>query len=189
MDAAAAALAGTGIASSFWAALDATFGQFGDPGILFPENAKSRNFLKLIRQTGKKALLTSSRGSVYESQNIDALFPNERTWFTNPAVEAALVPQLITRYNSEIFFNTSAIASGELTADKSSELAASTLSLQRAIVMLGGNLRTGAARGDAADPARDQGQQTIQRGQTATNPTTGARMIFDGTNWVPANGQ
>ena len=42
----------------------------------------------MIKQVGKQALMNSARGAIWEQKNIDKLFPDPNTFFTNPVTEA-----------------------------------------------------------------------------------------------------
>ncbi len=87
------AILGTGPWSNLAALVDAVVGGSGAGKLvgadgLFKDTQASRQMLRLIKQTGKAALLNSSRGATWEQQMIDKLFPDPSTFFTNPRTEA-----------------------------------------------------------------------------------------------------
>ncbi|MFZ2604032.1 MAG: hypothetical protein WAX79_08560, partial [Candidatus Omnitrophota bacterium] len=88
-----AALEGTGPYRKLAAAIDNVIGGmggdlvFGARGI-FPDTQVNRQVLRVIKQTGKVALMNSSRGAIWEQQRIDELFPDPDKTFRNPRSEA-----------------------------------------------------------------------------------------------------
>ena len=100
------AKSGTGVWSSLAGLADAIVGGlgmdklFGDEG-MFPDTMENRQTLRLLKQTGKKALMNSAKGNVYEGKIIDELFPNPDKMWRNPASEAKKFKALRNKLLSE----------------------------------------------------------------------------------------
>jgi hypothetical protein len=90
-DALRAAKKGTGFFANVRAVVDGVLG-----GLVSSENISeyfrdtqdARQALKIIRVLGRSALATSPKFAVADLQLTEQLFPNEKTFFTNPETEA-----------------------------------------------------------------------------------------------------
>lgn len=109
-----AALEGTGpyarVASAFEAVagglgLDKLVGKEG----LFPGMADAKQYLRVVKQTGKAALLNSARGATWEQEKIEQLFPDPDKTITNPRIEARKFKNLISVLSDEKKYNNQAI--------------------------------------------------------------------------------
>jgi hypothetical protein len=135
-----AALGGTGPFASFKAAMDRFFGGlgadliFGKEG-LFPDTQKNRQVLRLVRQTGKAGLLNSSRGAIWEQQNINELFADPDVFFTNPRTEAGKFELLRNTLITERALNNQAILTG--TPKEIEKLRQSNLEINKTLAVLG----------------------------------------------------
>ncbi len=87
------------------AGIDRIFGKEG----LFPETQESRQALRILKQTGKIALMNSARGAVWEQQRIDELFPDPDKLWRNPRTEAKKFMKLREAFAVEKRFNDEAI--------------------------------------------------------------------------------
>lgn len=137
-----AALEGTGPYSALAAALDRVAGGlgadvvFGKKG-LFPETTKNRQFLKVIRQIGKSALMNSSRGAIWEQERITELFPDPDTFFTNPRTEAQKIGILRDTLLVERRFNNQAIATTAISTKEIQKLQQSNMEIDKLLELLG----------------------------------------------------
>ena len=151
-DAREAALAGTGPFATLAAATDAVLGGigldkiFGDDGF-FPDIQEARQQLRLLKQTGKAALLNSARGAIWEQEKIDQLFPDPDKIVRNPRTEAQKLKAIKTTLRQEVNFNNRKIASGA-TAKEIEKLRLSNFDLERTLEMLGGGAGAGAGAGE-----------------------------------------
>ena len=99
-----AAKKGTGFWSKVFATIDAVAGGVLAPETfadLFAETQESRQAVKLIRILGRSALATSPRFAVAELETVQELFPDERTFFSNPDSEAKKLINLYDELENE----------------------------------------------------------------------------------------
>lgn len=108
--------AGTGLWANVGAALDAIAGGLGLDKVVgqdgfFNDTQDARQQLRLLKQTGKSALLNSARGAIWEQMKIDELFPDPDKLLRNPRTEARKIDKLrrhmlkARRFNNEAIKN------------------------------------------------------------------------------------
>ena len=136
-----AAKGGTGPYRKLAAVIDNVLGGvgvdiiFGKEGI-FPDTQENRQILRTIKQTGKMALMTSSRGAIYEQKIIDTLFPDpDKTW-RNPRIEANKFKVLRQTLITEREFNNRAIQTA-VSPKEVSDLRKSNTEIDRLLALMG----------------------------------------------------
>ena len=170
------AAAGTGPWSNLSAAADAIIGGTFDLKTMFPKNADNRQLLRLIKQTGKSALLNSARGAVWEQQRIDELFPDPDKFWANPDTEARKIPLLRKTLLELHSLNDQLIASGAAEPKEISKLTASNADIQRSLALLGTGrpAQEGRGRSDGiASPQTNEDFDRLAPGSIYRDPDSG----------------
>jgi hypothetical protein len=145
---------GTGPWSALKGAADAVVGglgidkAFGRKGV-FPETTANRQYLRNLRQVGKTAMVNNPRFPVAEQKNVDELFPDPDSFWTNPHSEAQKIPIMRNMLLENLRANNEAIAGGGLTKEERSKLTSNNIEIRRALRLVG----EGDASLDALDPA------------------------------------
>ena len=112
-----AAKGGTGPYAKLKAGVNAVFGglgfdaAFGKKDGFFPDTQENRQFLNILKQTGKEALLNSARGAIWEQEKIDQLFADPSKFWTNPETEAGKFTIIRDMMTMEKEFNNKAMLS------------------------------------------------------------------------------
>lgn len=138
----AAAAKGTGPWSNLKSAFNAVAGgvgldeAFGKEGF-FPENEDNRQWLLILKQTGKYALMNSSRGAIWEQQVIEKLFPNPDNFWTNPRTEASKLPKLRDTLLMEKEINDRMLSQRILNPTETAKVIASNIDIERTLGMIG----------------------------------------------------
>lgn len=156
-----AALGGTGPFRKIAAAADAVLGGLGIIEDVAPDTQENRQVLRTLRQVGKAALLNSSRGAIWEQKNINSLFPNPDTFWTNPRTEANKIQVLRDTVATEKNHNNQAIAKA-VSQKEIDKLRQSNAEIDNLLELIGPE------SGDQAQP-----------------PVEGARKAPDGNWYVP----
>ena len=169
-----AAKKGTGPYAKLKAGIDAVVGglgldkAFGKNG-LFPETTASRQQLRLIKQTGKSALLNSARGATWEQEKIDQLFPDPSTFWANPTTEVGKFSLMRDTLNLEKNFNLKAIETAS--PKEIVGLRKSNREIDSVLNLIG--------KENAPDPQATEGDVTtvtMPDGSTQTFDATGKRL-------------
>ena len=131
----------TGLHSGLQAFLDNVGGAFGIPALVgkegfFPDTQENRQTLQVIKQLGKTALMSSSRGAVWEQKQIMKLFPNPGNLFINPKTEAKKLLTLRTTLQETRQFNNQAIGQA-ITPKEVAKLRESNMAIDRLLLMIG----------------------------------------------------
>jgi len=107
------AMAGTGLASGFWAFLNNSLGQF-IPGLTFPETMQSRDYVKAIDILGRVGLASNQRFAITELLQISQLFPTVSI-FKNPDTESQKYVKIKQLAERQLKVNLAQLASGKYT--------------------------------------------------------------------------
>ena len=154
-----AALGGTGPFRKIAAAADAVLGGLGIIEDVAPDTQENRQVLRTLRQVGKAALLNSSRGAIWEQKNVNVLFPNPDTFWTNPRTEANKIQVLRDTVATEKNHNNQAILKA-VSQKEIDKLRQSNVEIDNLLELIG-------------------------PGQEAAPPVEGARKAPDGNWYVP----
>lgn len=133
---------GTGPWSALKGATDAVVGglgvdqAFGAKGV-FPQTTANRQYLRNLRQVAKTAMVNNPRFPVAEQKNVDELFPDPDSFWTNPHSEAQKIPIMRNMLNENLTANNEAIAGGGLTKEERSKLTSNNIEIKRALRLVG----------------------------------------------------
>lgn len=180
---------GTGVWSNLQSALNATAGgvgldkAFGKDGV-FKENEANRNYLVNIRQVAKTALVNNPRFPVAEQKNVDALFPDPRTFWANPRTEADKIPLLRNTLEGQLRDNNEALAQGGLAKEEVSRLTSNNIETRRALRLLGHGDASLKGLGDTLGAAPATAPAATAP-KAETPPAPGARKAPDGQWYTP----
>jgi hypothetical protein len=126
---------GVGPVSSIKQMMNNIIGPF-KPGQLFADTEQARNKLRMFRQRIKPYLMVSSRGAVYEQQNIEEFLPNPDQFFTDPDASKDQLQNLYGMINSTIEKKQELIDQGDITADQRKTFVNDIRKLQTALSYL-----------------------------------------------------
>jgi len=132
-----AARSGTGFWSKVIAGVDAVVGGITGADVAI-ETQDARQFVRIVRVLGKSALAVSPKYPVYEQQQFETIFPNEKTLIANAETEARKLIVLKRAINLEKERILNKLASGEpIAASKVSEFNQKIFEIERLNDMLG----------------------------------------------------
>lgn len=136
------AKAATGPYNAWQAGVNATAGGLGFDKLLgqdgvFRDTEANRNYLRLVQQTGKGALINNPRFPVKEQETVDNLFPNPDKWVTNPRTEADKVPLLRDRLNMQLRINNEELQRPGIDRQRRDKLESNNIETKRTIELLG----------------------------------------------------
>ena len=88
------------------------------PGQLFGDTEQARNKLRMFRQKVKPALMVSSRGAIWEQQQINEMLPDPDQFFTDPDAVVDKLRNLYGMVRSEIDRKQQLMEGGGISADQ-----------------------------------------------------------------------
>jgi hypothetical protein len=160
---------GTGTWSKFMAAIDAVVGGVSAGKIsLFQDTQEARKFVKMIRVLGRSALAVSPRFAVADLQTVEQLFPDERTFITNPVTEAKKLVTLRQAINQEKVRILKMFAGGApMDSTQASTLNQKLFEIDRLNTMLGpiDTMYESEITQDAIKEAEDIMEQSVNKGK------------------------